>query len=192
MRTDIEETRADLVDTVNELSDRLNPANRVAAVKQGASDTTKHAVEQAGDLTKDAAAKAQNVAKAGVESQSAIERRQAKAIGRIGAARGGAHRGLASLETTPVIKLFYKPWGMLAGMLGGALAGMLFKRVWRLLSGEDAAPTATDRSRGWAEVVLAAGLEGAVYGAVKAFVDRGGAAGFERATGTWPGTDSGA
>jgi hypothetical protein len=90
-----------------------------------------------------------------------------------------------------VIKLFYKPWGVLAGMLGGAVAGLLFKRVWRLLSGEDQAPTATDRSRGWTEVVLAAGLEGAVYGVVKAFVDRGGAAGFERATGKWPGTDSG-
>jgi hypothetical protein len=38
--------------------------------------------------------------------------------------------------------------------------------------------------------VLAAALEGAVYGAVKAFVDRGGAAGFEKATGQWPGKDS--
>ncbi len=28
-----------------------------------------------------------------------------------------------------MIKLFYKPWGMLAGMIGGALAGALFKRV---------------------------------------------------------------
>lgn len=67
VRTDIEATRAELVETVNELSDRLNPAKRVAAVTQGASDTTKHVVEQAGDLTRDAAAKAQNVAKAGVD-----------------------------------------------------------------------------------------------------------------------------
>ena len=66
VRTDIEATRADLVETVNELSDRLNPAKRVAAVSQSASDTTEHVVEQAGDLTKDAAAKAQNVAKASV------------------------------------------------------------------------------------------------------------------------------
>ena len=66
VRTDIEATRADLAQTVNELSDRLNPAKRVAAVTQGASDTTKHVVEQAGDLTKDAAAKTQNVAKASV------------------------------------------------------------------------------------------------------------------------------
>lgn len=84
-------------------------------------------------------------------------------------------------------KLFYKPWGMLAGVIGGALAGALFKRVWKLLSGEVAAPTATDRSRRWTEVVLASGLQGLVYGAVKAFVDRGGAASFEKATGQWPG-----
>jgi uncharacterized protein YidB (DUF937 family) len=89
-----------------------------------------------------------------------------------------------------MIKLLYKPWGMLAGMMGGALAGMLVKRVWKFLSGDDVRPTATDRSRGWIEVVLAAAFEGAVYGAVKAFVDRGGAAGFEKATGTWPGEDS--
>jgi Protein of unknown function (DUF4235) len=89
-----------------------------------------------------------------------------------------------------MIKLFYKPWGMLAGMIGGALAGALFKRVWKLVSGEEKAPDATDRASGWIEVVLAAGLEGAVFGVVKALVDRGGAASFERATGTWPGQDS--
>jgi Protein of unknown function (DUF4235) len=94
------------------------------------------------------------------------------------------------MEAPPMIKLFYKPWGMLAGMIGGALAGALFKRVWKLVSGDDEAPKATDRSRGWIEVVLAAGLEGAVFGAVKAFVDRGGAASFEKATGTWPGKES--
>jgi hypothetical protein len=89
-----------------------------------------------------------------------------------------------------MMKLLYKPWGMLAGVIGGSIAGALFKRLWRVLSGEDVAPTATDRSRGWLEVVVAAALEGAVYGAVKAFVDRGGAAGFEKATGTWPGIES--
>lgn len=88
------------------------------------------------------------------------------------------------------MKVLYKPWGMLAGVVGGALAGSLFKRVWKLVSGEEAAPTATDRGRGWIEVVLAAGLQGLVYGAVKALVDRGGAAGFEKATGQWPGRDS--
>jgi cell division septum initiation protein DivIVA len=82
VRADIEETRADLVETVNELSDRLNPAKRVAAVTQGASDTTKHVVGQAGDLTKDAAAKAQNVAKASVNrSRQMSSDRQKQLLG---------------------------------------------------------------------------------------------------------------
>lgn len=85
-----------------------------------------------------------------------------------------------------MFKVFYKPWGVLAGALGGAVAGAVFKRVWKLLSGDEATPSATDRNRGWSEAVLAAALEGAVYGGVKALVDRGGAAGFEKATGTWP------
>ena len=38
------------------------------------------------------------------------------------------------------MKLFYKPWGMLAGVIGGALAGALFKQVWKLLRGENEAP----------------------------------------------------
>jgi hypothetical protein len=85
-----------------------------------------------------------------------------------------------------VLKLIYKPWGALAGIAGGALAGALFKRISKLVSGDDDTPTATDRQRGWTEIVLAAALQGAVYGAVKAAVDRGGAAGFEKATGSWP------
>jgi hypothetical protein len=85
-----------------------------------------------------------------------------------------------------MLKLIYKPWGVLAGVLGGALAGAVFKRVWKLVSGDDDTPNATDKDRSWTETILAATLEGAVYGAVKAAVDRGGAAGFEKATGTWP------
>jgi Protein of unknown function (DUF4235) len=88
------------------------------------------------------------------------------------------------------MKLLSKPWGMLAGVIGGAIAGALFKRVWKALSGEEATPTATDRSRGWLEVVVAATLEGAVYGAVKALVERGGAKGLQKVTGTWPGPES--
>ncbi len=87
------------------------------------------------------------------------------------------------------LKLFYRPFGMLAGALGGLIAGALFKRAWKLLGGDEKAPSATDARRGWGEIVLAAGLEGMIYGAVKAAVDRAGATSFERATGTWPGNE---
>jgi uncharacterized protein DUF4235 len=89
------------------------------------------------------------------------------------------------------MKFAYKPFGVLASVLGGLLAGMIFKRVWRAVAGEDDSPNATDRDRGWGEILGAAAIEGALFGAVKAAVDRAGAQGFERATGTWPG-DTGA
>jgi hypothetical protein len=46
-----------------------------------------------------------------------------------------------------------------------------------------------DRNRSWSEILAAAAVEGAVFGAVKAAIDRAGATGFERATGTWPGNE---
>jgi Protein of unknown function (DUF3618) len=66
VRIDIEATRADLAETVNELSDRLSPKKRFASVTQDAADNTKQVVEQAQALTKDSATKAQNAAKVGV------------------------------------------------------------------------------------------------------------------------------
>jgi predicted metal-dependent enzyme (double-stranded beta helix superfamily) len=86
-------------------------------------------------------------------------------------------------------KLAYRGLTLGTGMLGGLLAGMAFKQVWRLAAGEDDAPDATDEHRSWTEVLIAAGLQGAVYGVVKAAVARGGAVGVKKATGTWPGDD---
>ncbi|MBC6459936.1 DUF4235 domain-containing protein [Actinomadura sp. HBU206391] len=86
-------------------------------------------------------------------------------------------------------KLAYRAITLGTGMLGGLLAGMAFKQVWRLAAGEDDAPDATDKHRSWGEVLIAAGMQGAVYGVVKAAVARAGAVGVHRATGTWPGDD---
>jgi hypothetical protein len=36
---------------------------------------------------------------------------------------------------------------------------------------------------------VAAAVQGAIFGAVKALVDRGGATGWRRLTGTWPGEE---
>jgi predicted metal-dependent enzyme (double-stranded beta helix superfamily) len=74
-------------------------------------------------------------------------------------------------------------------MLGGKLrlvAGALFKQVWKLAAGEEDAPKATEEDRTWREVLLAAALQGTIFAVVKAAVDRGGAKGVRRLTGTWP------
>ncbi|UNO39869.1 DUF4235 domain-containing protein [Streptomyces sp. MST-110588] len=87
----------------------------------------------------------------------------------------------------PMIKLLYKPLGMLFGLLAGALAGAVFKRVWRKAAGQAEAPEPTDEDRSWREVLPAAALQGAILGTVRAAVDRGGAVAVRKLTGTWPG-----
>ena len=84
-------------------------------------------------------------------------------------------------------RLIYKPFGLIVSVLGGIVAGMIFKRVWGAVGREDEAPKATDEAKSWSEVLVAAAAEGAVFGGVKALVDRAGATGFAHLTGAWPG-----
>ena len=84
-------------------------------------------------------------------------------------------------------KLLYKPLGIAFGVLGGLLAGTVFKQIWKLVADEDDAPKATEDARGWGEILPAAALQGAIFAFVKAAVDRGGAEGFRKMTGVWPG-----
>jgi hypothetical protein len=84
----------------------------------------------------------------------------------------------------------YKPFGLTASIASGALAGDIFKQVWKRIGDDDPdAPQATDRNRGWGEVLLGAAVHGAIFALVKALVDRGGATGFHRLTGAWPGPE---
>lgn len=83
-------------------------------------------------------------------------------------------------------KLLQKPVGMLLGAVAGLAAGAAFERVWRSVSGADDVPRATDEHRRWGEIVTAAALQGAVFAAVKAAVDRASATCVSRVVGRWP------
>ena len=85
-----------------------------------------------------------------------------------------------------MVKLLYKPLSVAASVLGGVVASAAFTQIWKLVDGHHEAPKATDRDRRWPEVLGAAAVQGAVFGLVKAALDRAGATGFARATGTWP------
>jgi hypothetical protein len=88
--------------------------------------------------------------------------------------------------TKAMTKALYKPLGLACGVLGGVLAGMAFKQVWKVATGDEDAPEATDPDKSWPEVLTAAAVQGAVFALVKATVDRGGAAGVRKLTGSWP------
>jgi len=85
------------------------------------------------------------------------------------------------------LKFLYAPFGIVFGVLGGLLGGQIFKLIWKKVAGEEDAPDARESEYGWGEVLPAAALQGAIFAVVKAAVDRGGAKGFERLTGFWPG-----
>ncbi|KUL27160.1 DUF4235 domain-containing protein [Actinoplanes awajinensis] len=84
-------------------------------------------------------------------------------------------------------KVALKPVNVVLGIAAGAIAGALFKQVWKLASGDDNAPDAGDEDRTWGEVLAAAAIQGAIFAVVKAAVHRGGATGARRVTGHWPG-----
>ena len=90
------------------------------------------------------------------------------------------------------MKLLYKPFGLIISVIGGILAGAIFKQVWKLVAHEDDTPDSTDVQKSWTEVLIAATLQGAIFALVKAAVDRAGAEATLKLTGVWPGSDSAA
>ncbi|MCW5249745.1 MULTISPECIES: DUF4235 domain-containing protein [unclassified Streptomyces] len=89
------------------------------------------------------------------------------------------------------LPLVYQPLGFALSWAGGALAGLAFRRTWKLLRHEDHAPGALDEDRGWGEVLVAAAVQGAIFAVVRSAVDRAGAKAIRRSTGSWPTKDRG-
>jgi hypothetical protein len=84
-------------------------------------------------------------------------------------------------------KIAYRPIGLLGGVLAGVVSGAVFKQVWKQVSHEDDAPSSLQSEYSTLEVVLAAAIQGAIFAATKAAIDRLGAQGFTKLTGSWPG-----
>ena len=83
--------------------------------------------------------------------------------------------------------LAYRPIGLLGGVLAGMVSGAVFKQVWKRVAHEEDAPSSLQSEYSMREVVLAAAIQGALFAATKAAIDRAGARGFTKLTGTWPG-----
>jgi hypothetical protein len=83
--------------------------------------------------------------------------------------------------------LAYRPIGLAGGLLAGLISGVIFKQVWKKVAGADDAPSALQSEYRMREVVIAAAIQGAIFAATKAAIDRAGARVWTRATGSWPG-----
>jgi uncharacterized protein DUF4235 len=84
------------------------------------------------------------------------------------------------------MKLFYKPFGIVFGILAGLVSKKLFEAVWGLFDKEEP-PKPTTLQTTWPKVIGAAVVEGVTFKVTRAAVDRVGAKGFAHLTGIWPG-----
>jgi hypothetical protein len=86
-------------------------------------------------------------------------------------------------------KILYRPIGIVSSVIGGLVAGAVFKQVWKHATpGEESdSPKALESEYSLRQVLIAAAVQGAIFAVVKAIIQRGGARAFERATGDWPG-----
>ncbi len=84
------------------------------------------------------------------------------------------------------MKILYKPFALIMGLIGAKLGQSVFKSVWMQLDdSEPPKPTTSEASA--RKVVGAAALEAATIASVAALVDRYGAKVWEYLTGVWPG-----
>jgi hypothetical protein len=84
------------------------------------------------------------------------------------------------------MKLLYKPFGIIAGLIGARIAAAIFKAIWARIDEQDP-PKPTTEGATFPKVVGAAALEAATMASVGALVDRAGARAFHHLTGIWPG-----
>jgi Protein of unknown function (DUF4235) len=84
------------------------------------------------------------------------------------------------------MKLFYKPFGIVFGILAGMLSKKLFEAAWGIFDKEEP-PKPTTEQTTWPKVIGAAVVEGVTFKVTRAAVDRVGAQGFAAVTGFWPG-----
>ncbi len=84
-------------------------------------------------------------------------------------------------------KLAYRPIGLAGGILAGVVSGAIFKQIWKKVADKDDAPDALQSEYSMREVIIAAAIQGAIFAATKAAIDRAGARVFTRMTGSWPG-----
>ena len=84
------------------------------------------------------------------------------------------------------MKIVYKPFGLIVGLLAGLVSQKLFNAVWGIFDKEEP-PKATTEEAAWAKVIGAAAVQGVTFRVTRAAVDRLGAQGFRYFTGIWPG-----
>ena len=84
------------------------------------------------------------------------------------------------------MKILYKPFGLIAGLIAARIGRKAFKNLWSRIDEADP-PDPTTGEATLPKVVGAAALEAATMAGVAAAADRASARAFHYLTGIWPG-----
>ncbi len=80
-------------------------------------------------------------------------------------------------------KALYKPLSIATSVAGGLLAGKIFTEIWQRVSPSDQEPPEPkDLTRSTREALIAAAVQGLIFGVVRAAVDRASAKGYRAVT----------
>jgi Protein of unknown function (DUF4235) len=90
------------------------------------------------------------------------------------------------VDTLCSVKLLYKPFGIIFGLIAGFLSKRLFRSLWSKVDDREP-PQATTEETTWSKMLGATALQALTFSLTRAAVDRFGAKGFRYLTGIWPG-----
>lgn len=80
----------------------------------------------------------------------------------------------------------YKIFSLVVTILAPVVSNKLLAKAWPKAAHEESAPAASDEDRRMREILTAAFLQGAIAAVIKASMNRGGAKGIRKMTGSWP------
>lgn len=87
------------------------------------------------------------------------------------------------------MKVIYKPFALVAAVIGAKLGQRLFRALWMKVDGDEP-PEATAREASLPKVIGSAALEAAALAGAKAATTRASARSFHYLTGFWPGEEA--
>jgi hypothetical protein len=87
------------------------------------------------------------------------------------------------------MKLLFLPFSIVAGLIAGFISKKVFDGVWRLVDDEEA-PEAEHKEISIPKLLLALGIEGAIFRAVRGLTDHQARRAFYGVTGSWPGDEA--
>jgi hypothetical protein len=85
-------------------------------------------------------------------------------------------------------KILFLPFGIVGGILAGAVGKKAFEGLWGVFDDEQA-PEPKYRQIDLKKLIAALALEGAIFRAVRGLFDHGSRRVFRKLTGTWPGEE---